>query len=178
MTTQENRDLAALGTTPCATPTSTGCVLTQVHSTDPGTALHQLSNATVEAMGGLITIDAYPDQSTTDPATAAGLWRASLDSWETAWRSKGIEATILIGEWGYSNVLNVGDTTQEEVIRAEVTGAFPAVPYLAGANYWVGPGSSSAGGYTNIFAASSGVWHLRPAAADVSGFYAAMSAVR
>jgi hypothetical protein len=178
MTVQEGRDLESLGVRPCATPSSTGCVLTQVHSTDPGTALHQLSNETVTAMGGLITVDAYPDQNATDPATAAELWRRSLESWEAAWRSKGVEATILVGEWGYSNTLDVGDSLQEEVIRAEVTGAFPAVPYLAGTNYWVGPGGPWAGGYTNILTASSGVWRPRPAAADVSAFYATMTASR
>ena len=54
MTQQENRDLVALGISPCATPSSTNCVLTQVHSVDPGTGMHELSNSTVQAMGNLV----------------------------------------------------------------------------------------------------------------------------
>jgi hypothetical protein len=171
MTEQENRDLGGLG---CATPTSTGCVLTQVHSTDPGTATHQLSSETVRAMGGLITVDAYPDQSTTDPATAASGWTSALRSWESAWSAKGMAVAILVGEWGYSNTINVTDLQQEEVINAE-TSAFPAIPFLAGTNYWVGPGNSSDGGYTNILIQESGNWKFRPAAGGVSAFYATMN---
>jgi len=174
MTEQENRDLSSVGITPCATPSSQNCVLTQVHSTDPGTALHQLSNQTVQAMGGLITIDAYPDQSTTDPATAAGAWRRALEAWEAAWTTKGINVKVLVGEWGYSNAINVTDAQQEAVMNAEV-GVFPTVPFLVGMNYWVGPGNSSDGGFTNIFIQNSGQWQIRPAANDLSAFYSAMN---
>jgi hypothetical protein len=179
MTTQENQDLASLGIPACTTLTSTGCVVTQVHSTDPGSATQQLSNATVQAMGGLITVDAYPDENTTEPASAASDWVRSLESWESAWIKRGVSVTILIGEWGYCNKINVGNATQEAVIKAEVTSAFPSIPYLVGANYWVGPGNSSDGGYTNIFVKnSSGIWTFRPAANDVSGFYSNMALLR
>ena len=149
-------------------------MLTEVHSTDPGTAIHQLSNETVKAMGNLITVDAYPDQSTTDPGTAASSWTHTLQSWESAWIAKGISPTILIGEWGYSNTIDVTDVQQHEVVAAE-TKAFATIPYLLGVNYWVGPGSSHDGGYTNIFVQESGAWKFRPAAGDVSLFYAAMN---
>ncbi|HEX4563303.1 MAG TPA: hypothetical protein VH115_02510, partial [Solirubrobacteraceae bacterium] len=79
--------------------------------------------------------------------------------------------TILVGEWGYSNTLAVDDITQAAVIQAEV-GLFSTVPYLVGTNYWVGPGSSSAGGFTNIFVQEGGVWKLRPAANVLASFYA------
>jgi hypothetical protein len=82
MTEQENADLVSLGLTPCATLTSTNCVLTKVHSTDPGTATHQLSTETVGAMGNLLTVDAYPDQNTTEPPAAASAWKSALESWE------------------------------------------------------------------------------------------------
>lgn len=174
MTSQENSDLATMGLTGCATITSANCVLTQVHSTDPGTATHQLSKATVQAMGNLVTIDAYPDQNTTDPATAASDWTNQLASVENYWAGQGVTATILIGEWGYSNAINVDDTTQQNVIAAE-TQAFPGVSYLAGANYWVGPGSATAGGYTYIMSLVNGTWTDRPAVSTVSGFYATMN---
>jgi hypothetical protein len=89
------------------------------------------------------------------------------------WKAKGIAVSILVGEWGYSNALNVTDSQQEAVVKAE-TEAFMTIPYLAGTNYWVGPGSSSAGGFTNIFVQESGLWKFRPAASDVSEFYATM----
>ena len=179
MTAQENRDLASLGIPACQSITSSNCVLTQVHSTDPGTATGQLSTATVQAMGNLITVDAYPDENTTTPSTAAAAWVESLHSWESAWLNKGVSATILVGEWGYCLKKEVTDATQEAVIKAEVTNAFPTIPYLAGTNYWVGPGSASYGTYANIFTQNlSGAWSLRPAANDVSAFYAAMNGAR
>jgi len=179
MTTQENRDLASLGITPCETITSSNCVLTQVHSTDAGTATEQLSKATVQAMGNLITVDAYPDQNTVEPSAAATAWVNSLQSWESAWLNKGVNVTILVGEWGYSLKKVVSDATQEAVVKAEATKAFLGVPYLSGTNYWVGPGNPYDGGYTNIFSQNlNGVWKFRPAASDVSAFYANMNSVR
>jgi hypothetical protein len=167
MTEQENRDLASLGITG---------VDTTVHSTDPGTAQHQLYKSTVEAMGNKITVDAYPDQGTTDPTTAANVWINALNGWHQTWTAKGIDVKVLVGEWGYSNAISVSDSQQQAVIQAEVTQALPTVPFLVGTNYWVGPGNSSSGGYTYIFRQESGVWKLRPAASDLSAFYAAMNA--
>src|SRR5438105_14015306 len=118
MTTQENEDLASLGIPACAILTAKNCVVTQIHSLDPGTAAAQLSSETVRAMGNLITVDAYSDQGTTDPATAANAWLRNLQSWENTWTSRGIAATILVGEWGYSRNSNVNDATQQVVIRA------------------------------------------------------------
>jgi len=177
MTTQEKKDLASQGIAACASPTESNCVVTQVHSVDPGTATEQLSSTTVKAMGNLITVDAFPDESLTDPTLAANAWSSSLQAWENAWKSRGIEVTILIGEWGYSNGINVSDATQKEVVKAEIAKALSISPYLAGANYWVGPGDDFAGGYTNIFAQNSSlVWQFRPAANEVSAFYSSMNA--
>ena len=92
------------------------------------------------------------------------------------WAAKGIDVRVLVGEWGYSNAINVSDSQQQTVIHAEVSQALPTVPFLLGTNYWVGPGSSSSGGYTYIFRQESGVWKPRPAASDISAFYAAMNA--
>jgi hypothetical protein len=174
MTQQENRDLVALGVSPCATPSSTNCVLTQAHSTDPGTAEHELSEATVKAMGNLVTIDAYPERKTIDPGAAAKKWLLNLQHWYEVWKARGLTVTVLVGEWGYSNKINVGDATQAAVIQAEID-AFQTVPYLLGTNYWVGPGWEGDGGYTQIFTHASGSWKFRPAAPEVSNFYAAMT---
>ena len=171
MTTQENQDLATIGLAGCASLTATGCVWTQVHSTDPGTGTHELTNATVAQMGNLITIDAYPDQSTTDPQTAATAWKNAIASWKAAWAARGIAVQVLVGEWGYSNTINVTDAQQDAVIRAETAQSFSSV---LGTNYWVGPGWVGAGGYTQVFYKDSGgVWHLRPAGSTLSAFYAA-----
>lgn len=165
MTEQENRDLAAAGISG---------VDTTVHSTDPGTAQDQLYPSTVAAMGNKITVDAYPDESAEDSATAAAAWTTALASWHQRWLNKGIDVKVLVGEWGYSNAINVGDATQEAVVLAE-TQAFTSIPYLLGTNYWVGPGAAGDGGFTQIFYQdSSGVWQFRPAANDVANFYAVM----
>jgi hypothetical protein len=170
MTAQENRDLAAMGIVG---------VSTNVHSTDPGTAMTILTPALVRSMGNLVTIDAYPDQNTTEPAAAASAWRDELARWHRSWLRRGLNVSILIGEWGYSNAINVDDATQRAVIEAEVSRAFKGVPYLVGTNYWVGPGTVGDGGHTEILRPNpTGVWQLRPAAAVISRFYAAMNEPR
>jgi hypothetical protein len=167
MTRQENMDLAKLAITG---------VISTVHSTDPGTA-GLLYPSTVRAMGNIITVDAYPDQNTTEPAAAANAWLSALSAWHQGWLERGLSVSILVGEWGYSNAIAVIDSVQEAVISAEVTRAFPKVPYLLGTNYWVGPGWAGDGGFTQIFYQdAAGVWHFRPAANDVAKFYAGISA--
>ena len=167
MTRQENIDLAAL---------RIAGVATNVHSTDPGTAMSILTPRLVRSMHGLITIDAYPDQNTTDPVVAADEWSHQLAQWHSTWLRRGLNVSILIGEWGYSNAIGVDDETQRAVVQAEVSRAFSAVPYLVGTNYWVGPGMAGDGGYTQILQSDGeGDWRFRPAASVISGFYAAMN---
>src|SRR5205085_7328975 len=103
LTRQENIDLAAL---------RIAGVATNVHSTDPGTAMSILTPRLVRSMHGLITIDAYPDQNTTDPVVAADEWRQQLAQWHSTWLRRGLNVSILIGEWGYSNAIGVDDETQ------------------------------------------------------------------
>lgn len=145
-------------------------VITWIHSTDPGTATDGLLNAaTVSADHNTVTVDPYPDGSTTDPTTAAGVWLKELQEFHSAWPS----ATIVIGESGYCLKINVSDATQHAVLSAEYTAIENAgYPWIAGWNYWVGAGGAAYGGYTNLFTGSTGSWSLRPAAADVSAFYA------
>jgi hypothetical protein len=166
MTKQENIDLAAIGI---------AGVATNVHATDPGTAMHILTATVVRSMHNLITVDAYPDARTTVPAVAANAWRTDLAEWHQTWLNRGLDVSILVGEWGYCNELNVDNATQQAVIRAETTEAFMSAPsYLVGTNYWVGPGSPGDGGYTEVLRQVNDEWRLRPAASTISSFYAAM----
>lgn len=145
-------------------------VVTTVHSVDPWTATHPdvLYPSTVRYMGSLITVDAYPDADTDDPATAAANWTHLLDDIHHTYPG----TDILIGEMGYSNDHPVSDATQAAVLDAELE-ALSTVPYLVGVNYWVGAGTDSSGGYTHIFAGTPGAWTLRPAANVLAAFYSA-----
>jgi hypothetical protein len=71
---------------------------------------------------------------------------------------------------GYSDDVAVSDAQQESVIAKELAGIH-ALGYVAGLNYWVGPGTSTSGGYTHIFAGHAGAWTLRPAASDLASFF-------
>jgi hypothetical protein len=123
-----------------------------------------LEQATVNALG-MITVDSYPEGTTTDPSTAAAARVDELNSVYALW-----QVPIVIGEMGYSNEMAVDDTTQDQVLAAEFT-ALATLPYLVGVNYWVGAGTNTSGGYTHIFSGSAGNWSLRPAAAEVAAFF-------
>lgn len=162
------RDLTATANRAFAQIGVTG-VMTTVHSTDPGTSLNVLTSTTVQDMGNLVTVDAYPDENTTDPTTAASDWSKLFSNLHSKWPT----ASLLVGEYGYCNNIDVGDSTQEAVVKSELNNVFSSVSYLVGVNYWVGAGGAGYGGYTNIFKGSKGNWSLRPAANDLSAFYAA-----
>ena len=123
-----------------------------------------LEYATVEQFG-YITVDSYPEKSTRDPAVATNARISELNAIEQIWH-----VPIIIGEMGYSNDVPVDDTTQQRVLGGELH-ALAALPYLAGINYWVGPGSNNAGGYTYLFVESNGTWRLRSAASELSALY-------
>jgi hypothetical protein len=144
-------------------------VITTVHSTSPWWAEHPeaLYPSTVEQMGNVITIDAYPDADTTDPHVAAAAWTQLL----TTIQEVRPPVRLLIGELGYSNTLRVDDRTQQRVLRATLT-ALSSNPRLVGLNYWVGAGTDSSGGYTHIFTGTAGAWAPRPAAFVLSAFFA------
>jgi hypothetical protein len=141
-------------------------VITTLRSTDPFIPTHPdvLERATVTKFG-YITVDSYPDQDTTDPATAARARVSELSTIENIWH-----LPIVIGEMGYSNQINVDDATQRAVLSAELDAIAP-LPYIAGINYWVGPGTQFSGGYTHIFDQSGSTWSLRPAAYVLSSFF-------
>ena len=144
-------------------------VITTVHSTSPWWAEHPeaLYPSTVEHMGNLVTIDAYPDADTTDPQAAAHAWTQLL---RTIHKVRP-HARILIGELGYSNNLPVNDRTQQRVLTATLK-ALSSTLCLVGLNYWVGAGTDSAGGYTHVFTGTAGAWSPRPAAFALSAFFA------
>jgi len=141
-------------------------VITTVRSTNSFFASHPgaLEAATVARMGR-VTVDSYPEGTTTDPQTATQARIDELNTIEQAWG-----VPVVIGEMGYSNKVVVDDATQEAVLKAEF-GALASLPYLAGANYWVGAGTDDSGGYTHIFAGSTGNWTPRPAAAALAALY-------
>lgn len=141
-------------------------VITTIRSTNSFFATHPkvLEQATVNKFG-YITVDSYPDQFTTDPTNAANARLKELQTIENIWH-----LPIVIGEMGYSNNVDVNDTTQQAVLKAEFEALVP-LSYLAGVNYWVGAGTNTSGGYTHIFAVVNGIWSLRPAAHELSAFY-------
>jgi hypothetical protein len=142
-------------------------VITNVRSVDSGTAENPLAlyPSTVAALG-LITIDAYPEGMSTDPTTCAGAWLSVLEAVHAARP----DVSIVIREMGYSNYVAVSDATQQVVLSAELSG-LEGVSYLAGVNYWVGPGSAGAGGYTYLLEDTGGVWSPRPAAATLAAVF-------
>lgn len=141
-------------------------VITTIRSINIFFASHPtvLEQATIHKLG-YITIDSYPDESITTPAKAAAAFVQEFETIEALWH-----LPIIVGEMGYSNKINVDDTTQKEVLKAELD-AIARLPYIAGVNYWVGPGTETSGGYTHIFSQSTNGWTLRPAAYELSAFY-------
>ncbi|GAC1635654.1 MAG: hypothetical protein PVS3B3_33090 [Ktedonobacteraceae bacterium] len=141
-------------------------VITNVRSTNTFFATHpgDLEMATVKKFGS-ITIDSYPEQNATDAWTATHARITELDAIEKIWH-----LPIIIGEIGYSNNINVDDATQLKVLQAEFA-AIAILPYIAGMNYWVGPGSTTSGGYTYLIVNNDGTWILRPAAYALIAFY-------
>jgi hypothetical protein len=146
-------------------------VITTVHSTSPWWVEHPqaLYPSTVEHMGNLVAIDAYPDAHTTDPYAAAGAWTHLLSTIHEVRPN----VHILIGELGYSNDIQVDDRTQQSVLSVTLN-ALSSTPCLVGLNYWVGAGTDSSGGYTHIFTGTAGAWSPRPAAFTLSAFFVKM----
>ncbi len=145
-------------------------VITTVRSTNSFFATHPgaLEQETVARMGR-VTVDSYPEGSTTDPATAAAARVGELNAIEQSWG-----VPVVIGEMGYSNEVPVDDATQNAVLAAEQS-ALAALPYLVGINYWVGAGTDNSGGYTHLYSGSTGDWALRPAGATTALFYGAQA---
>ena len=143
-------------------------VITNIRSVSGwwATSPKSLYNRTVDRLGN-ITFDSYPEGTLTDPTAATQARLSELAAIHAARPT----VPIIIGEMGYSDEVPVSDAEQESVIAAELTGIH-ALGYVAGLNYWVGPGTATSGGYTHIFAGHAGAWTLRPAANDLASFFA------
>jgi hypothetical protein len=146
-------------------------VITTIRSINSFIATHPLvlEQETVDQLG-VITVDSYPEQDTMIPAVAARARVAELNTIESLWH-----VPIVIGEMGYSNQVPVDDTVQQAVLKEEFA-QLQSLPYLIGMNYWVGPGSATAGGYTYILTQKDADWALRPAAYDLATFDHIMAA--
>jgi len=143
-------------------------VTTTVRSMNPFIVEHDLEPSTVAQLGR-VTIDSYPEAGTTDPVTAARARVDEMNGIENQWR-----VPIVVGEMGYSTQALVSDAVQEPVLSAEFR-ALQGLPYLAGVNYWTGAGYVAPDRYngTRVFTGTVGAWTLRPAAVDLSAFFAA-----
>jgi len=143
-------------------------VITTIRSTNSffATNPNAFEKATVDKFR-FITVDSYPDAFTTDPAIASQARVKELQTIENLWHRP-----VVIGEMGYSNSIEVDDNTQRVVLKAELD-ALAKLPYVVGVNYWVGAGTHTSGGYTNILVKSGEQWSLRPAANELSAFYKA-----
>ncbi|GCE31709.1 hypothetical protein KDA_71930 [Dictyobacter alpinus] len=141
-------------------------VTTTIRSINSFFATHTdvLERATIDKFGR-ITIDSYPELNTFQPEQAT---KARIDEIKNIYNLWHVP--IILGEMGYSNQTNVDDATQQAVLKDEFA-ALQGLSYLDGVNYWVGPGSTTTGGYTYIIKKEQGHWSYRPAANDIAAFY-------
>jgi hypothetical protein len=141
-------------------------VITNIRSLNPFFFTHtgEMEDATINMLN-YVTIDSYPEGNTVNPSLAAAERWQELIAIENIWHRP-----IIIGEMGYSNNFPVDDHTQQAVLAAEFN-VIASQPYVVGANYWVGPGSNTAGGFTNIFQKVNSTWIARPAAYSLAAFY-------
>src|SRR5262245_22140283 len=117
-------------------------VETRIRSLNPWWATARcLTDGTIAALGGYLTLDAYFADDSTDPAVVARVVRDRLNQWH-AFRPN---ASIVLGEYGYSNDLPVGDETQRAVVTA-VLDEIRLHPAVKGLNYWAGAGGPGQGG--------------------------------
>ncbi len=114
-----------------------------------------------------VTVDSYPDQNDTTPATAVTDRLNEVSTIEAA--RPGVP--IVLGEFGYSNTMNVDNALQASVVGAELQ-AIQSGTCIQGLNYWVGAGDAASGGYTHLFSGTTGAWKTRPAAQALAAYFA------
>jgi hypothetical protein len=119
-----------------------------------------LTNATIAALGGWLTIDAYFGDDAVDPALVVP---TLIDSALESWHAARPDAKIVMGEFGWTNECPSDDATQADVLDASLA-VFASKPYVYGLNYWVGAGGVGYGGCTNILTGGAGNWVPRPGA--------------
>ena len=167
---QYNRFFVAVSSTASDTLASSGRtgVITTVRSTNSWFAENPkaLFPSTVAYMHR-VTIDSYPDQNDRSPAAAVADRLKEIRAIEAA--RPGVP--IVLGEFGYSNTLNVDGALQSSVVSAELQAIRPN-PCIQGLNYWVGAGDAKSGGYTHLFSGRTGAWKPRPAAHTLALYFA------
>ena len=167
---QYNRFFVAVSSTASNTLSSLGRtgVITTVRSTNSWFAESPkaLFPSTVDYMHR-VTIDSYPDQSDRSPAAAVADRLKEVSAIEAA--RPGVP--IVLGEFGYSNTMNVDGALQASVVAAELQAIRPN-PCIQGLNYWVGAGDAKSGGYTHLFSGTTGAWKARPAAHALAAYFA------
>jgi hypothetical protein len=114
----------------------------------------------------MITLDLYPEGSTSNPAIVTQRLLAQIYLVYRRWA-----VPILIGEHGYPRDFDVNDATQARVLAAESAG-LARVPYIMGLDYWVDAGGRGYGGYTNLYRKAGGRWTPRAAAATLREAFA------
>jgi hypothetical protein len=167
---QYNKFFVAVSSTASKALASLGIkgVITTVRSTNSWFAENPsaLFPSTVDYMQR-VTIDSYPDENDTTPAAAVADRLNEVSAIELA--RPGVP--IVLGEFGYSNTMNVDDALQASVVGAELQ-AIQSNPCIQGLNYWVGAGDAESGGYTHLFSGTTGAWKTRPAAQALSVYFA------
>ena len=165
-----NKFFVAVSATASRTLASLGIkgVITTVRSTNSWFAENPsaLFPATVDHMHR-VTIDSYPDENDTTPVAAVTDRLKEVSAIESA--RPGVP--IVLGEFGYSNAMNVDGALQASVVGAELQ-AIQSNPCIQGLNYWVGAGDAESGGYTHLFSGTTGVWKPRPAAQALAVYFA------
>ena len=165
-----NKFFIAVSATASKTLASLGIkgVITTVRSTNSWFAEHPsaLFPSTVDYMHR-VTIDSYPDQKDTTSATAVTARLREVRAIESA--RPGVP--IVLGEFGYSNAMNVDGALQATVVGAELH-AIQSNPCIQGLNYWVGAGDAKSGGYTHLFSGTTGAWKPRAAAQALAAYFA------
>ena len=164
-----NKFFVAVSATASRTLASSGIkgVITTVRSTNSWIAENPrvLFPSTVEYMRR-VTIDSYPDENDRTPAAAVTDRLKEIRAIESA--RPGVP--IVLGEFGYSNTINVDGALQASVVGAELQ-AIQSNRCIQGLNYWVGAGDARSGGYTHLFSGTTGAWKPRPAAQAVAVYF-------
>jgi hypothetical protein len=119
-----------------------------------------LTNATIAALGGWLTIDGYYADDALEPALVAP---TLIDDALERWHAARPDAKIVMGEYGWSNSCPTDDATQAAVLDAALP-VFASKSYVYGLNYWAGAGGEGYGGCTNILTGGAGHWVPRPGA--------------
>lgn len=148
-------------------------VITHIRSTNGWIAARPatLYPATVAFMG-CVTTDTYVGQDPKiAPADALAAVKKEIEGIENA-----RHVPLVLGEFGYSTQGLVDDAQQQAVLAPQFAW-LGTLPYLKAINYWHGAGYPAPDKYNGckLFDGTTGAWHLRPAAKDLSRLFHKLS---